>query len=98
MIISQQIKETKQTLTAKNIIQTSGYMVVCSNNCSFSLLQNRLFIDRKTTYQILYILERLGIIGFDGSSYQVLIDDINELEKMLDILFENHQKKFHDKS
>jgi hypothetical protein len=24
MIISQQIKETKQTLTAKNIIQTSG--------------------------------------------------------------------------
>jgi len=81
-------------MTPKNLIQTSGYLVVCSNTCSFSLLQNRLLIDAKTTSQVLSILEGLGIISFD---YKVLINDIDELEKVLDILFENHRKRFHDK-
>ena len=91
------IKQTRQVMTPKNLIQTSGYLVVCQKTCSFSLLQNRLLIDGSTTFKILSILEGLGIISFDGLSYQVLISDIDELERILDILFENHRKKFHDK-
>lgn len=68
---------------------------VCEKFCSFSLLQSRLLIDGKTTSQVLSILEGLGIISFD---YKVLINDIDELERVLDILFENHRRKFHDKS
>lgn len=67
------IKQTRPIMTPKNLIQTSGYLVVCLNNCSFSLLQNRLHIDGKTTSQVLSILEGLGIIAFD---YKVLINDI----------------------
>jgi hypothetical protein len=67
--------------------------VVCSNTYSFSLLQDRFLIDSETTNQILSILCGVGIISFDGSSNQVLISDIDELERVLDILFE----KFHDK-
>ena len=85
-------------LTPKNLIQTSGYLVVCSNFCSFILLQNRFPIVGITTNKILFILEGLNIIRFDGLSYQVIIRDIDELERVLDILFENHRKKFHDKS
>ena len=91
------VKQTRPSMTPKNLIQTSGYFVVCQKTCSFSLLQNRLLIDEKTTSQVLSILEGLGVIGFDGSEYKVLINDILELEKVLDILFENHRKKFHDK-
>lgn len=91
------IKQTCPIMTPKNLIQTSGYLVVCEKFCSFSLLQNRLLIDGKTTSQILSVLEGLGIISFDGLSYQVLMGDIDELERVLDILFENHKKKFHDK-
>ena len=89
------IKQTCPIMTPKNIIQTSGYLVVCEKFCSFSLLQSRLLIDGKTTSQVLSILEGLGIISFD---YKVLINDIDELERVLDILFENHRRKFHDKS
>jgi hypothetical protein len=71
--------------------------VVCQKTCSFSLLQNRLLIDGRTTSQVLSILEGLRIISFDGSQYIVGVKNIEELEKVLDILFENHRKKFHDK-
>ena len=98
MGISLRIKHTRLILTPKNLIQTSGYLVVCSNFCSFILLQNRFSIDTKTTNKILFILEGLNIIKFNGLSYQVIIRDIDELERVLDILFENHRKKFHDKS
>lgn len=84
-------------MTPRNLIQTSGYLVVCSNSCSFSLLQNRLHIEGKTNFQVLSILEGLGIISFDGSQYIVGVKSIDELEKVLDILFEKHQNKFHDK-
>jgi hypothetical protein len=84
-------------MTPKNLIQTSGYLVVCQKTCSFSLLQNRLLIDSETTHRILSILEGLGIIGFDGFVYTVAMTGIEELEKVFDILFEKHQKKFHDK-
>ncbi|HET7733836.1 MAG TPA: hypothetical protein VFK73_08345, partial [Paludibacter sp.] len=67
---------------------------VCQKTCSFSTLQNRLLIDGKTTNKILSILEGLGIISFE---YKVLINNVDELENVLDILFENHRKKFHDK-
>ena len=95
--MSLHIKQTCPIMTPKNLIQTSGYLVVCLNICSFSLLQNRLLIDEKTTFKVLSILEGLGIICFDGSVYTVLMTGIDELEKVLDILFENHRKKFHDK-
>jgi len=98
MGVTFKVYQTHQFMTPKNLIQTSGYLVVCQKTCSFSLLQNRLLIDGRTTNRILSILEGLGIISFNGSSYQVLINDIDELEKVLDILFENHRKKFHDKS
>jgi len=97
MGVSILVKQTRLVMTPKNLIQTSGYLVVCSNKCSFSLLQNRLLIDGKTTFKVLSILEGLGIIGFDGSQYIVGVKNIEELEKVLDILFENHRKKFHDK-
>jgi len=97
MGVSIPVKQTHQVMTPKNLIQTSGYLVVCLNTCSFSLLQNRLLIDGKTTFQVLSILEGLGIISFDGSQYIVGVRDIEELEKVLDILFENHRRKFHDK-
>ena len=92
-----EFKQTRQILTPKNLIQTSGYLVVCQKTCSFSLLQNRLLIDEKTTSQVLSILEGLGIISWDGSQYIVVVKNVGELEKVLDILFENHRKKFHDK-
>ena len=87
------IKQTRPIITPKNLIQTSGYLVVCQKTCSFTTLQNQLFIDGRTTSQVLSILEGLGIISFD---YKVLISDIFELEKVLDILFEKHRKRFHD--
>jgi hypothetical protein len=97
MGISIDFKQTPQIMTPKNLIQTSGNLVVCQKTCSFSLLQNRLLIDGRTTNRILSILDGLGIISYDGSEYKVLNNDILELEKVLDILFKNHQKKFHDK-
>lgn len=97
MGVSIKVKQTRPIMTPKNLIETSGYLVVCQKTCSFSLLQKRLFTDRKTTFKVLSILEGLGIISFDGSQYIVGVKDIDELEKVLDILFENHRKKFHDK-
>jgi hypothetical protein len=97
MGVSFKVFQTRPIMTPKNLIQTSGYLVVCQKTCSFSLLQNRLLIDGRTTSQVLSILEGLGIISFDGSQYIVGVKDIDELEKVLDILFENHRKKFHDK-
>ena len=97
MGVSFKVYQTHQVLTPKNLIQTSGYLVVCLNTCSFSLLQNRFHIDERTTSKVLSILDGLGVISFDGSVYTVLMTGIDELEKVLDILFENHRKKFHDK-
>ena len=97
MGVSIPVKQTRLVMTPKNLIQTSGYLVVCQKTCSFSLLQNRLLIEGRTTFQVLSILEGLGIISFDGSQYIVEVKNIEELEKVLDILFENHRKKFHDK-
>jgi hypothetical protein len=97
MGVSIPVKQTHQVMTLKNLIQATGYLVVCQKTCSFSLLQNRLLIDEKTTSQVLSIIEGLGIISWDGSQYIVGVKNIEELEKVLDILFENHRKRFHDK-
>lgn len=97
MGVSIPVKQKHLVMTPKNLIQTSGYLVVCSRYCSFSTLQNRLHIDWRTTSQVLSILEGLGIISFDGCEYIVGVKNTEELEKVLDVLFENHRKKFHDK-
>lgn len=89
-----QVKQTRPIMTPKNLIQTSGYFVVCQKTCSFITLQNRLLIDENMTNKILSILDGLGIISFE---YKVLINNIEELEKVLDIFFEIHRRMFHDK-
>jgi hypothetical protein len=82
------------SILARSKIQEAGYFVVCEQLFCFNSLKNQLSINDKRTNQIINILQGLGIIAKKRGYYEVLVKDINQLEILLDILFENHKQKY----
>ncbi len=71
-------------------VRTIAYYIVSTNNCSTFKIQRKFGYHFNTCSEVIYILERLGIISdFDTIKCErkILVGSIEELEEKLEYYF-----------